>query len=126
MVFGSYAALTNLGVYHPPQLELLTQEAGQLKRLHKAQKDRRKANGITIILMLHKAYSQKEVAPILRLDENPITQWKNAFLSRCAPDDLSAWLEDKYVGYVGKLSYSAISRLRTYLAVFTVATKGRT
>jgi transposase len=106
-------------------MDLLAEEVAHLKRLHKAQKDRRKADRIKIILLLHKGYSQKEVADILLLDEDTITRWKTAFLNRPSPSDWSSWLEDKYVGYVGKLSYNALSRLRNYLAVFTVASKAR-
>ena len=69
------------------------------------QVDRRKADRIKIILLLHSGYSQKQVADILLLDQDTITRWKNNFLSRQSDDDLSTWLSDNYVVYVGKMSF---------------------
>jgi transposase len=105
---------------------LLTQDQiDKLKGLHKIQNDRRKADRIKIILLLNSGYTQKEVADILLLDQDTITTWKNNFLERKTDDDLSTWLSDNYVGYVGKISFIEITRLRTYLSCFNVGTKAR-
>ena len=100
---------------------LTPEELVQLKALHKQQKDKRKADRIKLILLLHVGYSQAEVSVILMLDQETITTWKNRFLARTDSSDLTTWLEDKYVPYRGRLSSQQISRVRKYLQVFTVA-----
>lgn len=105
-------------------INLTPEEVNYLKRLHKSQKDRSKADRIKIILLLDSGYSQKEVAGILLLDEDTIGKWKMRFLEGPSRLD-SGWLSDNYVGYVGKLSYQQISRLRKYLVNFNVGIKAR-
>jgi|SRR5215213_1503242 len=107
------------------KLSLTPEQIAILKGLHKMQTDRRKADRIKIILLLHSGYSQKEVADILLLDQDTITTWKNNFLNRQSDNDLSTWLSDNYVGYVGKMSFLEITRLRSYLSCFNVGTKAR-
>lgn len=91
-----------------------------LKRLHKTVKDKRKADRIKLILMLHKGFSQKEVSELLLLDEDTITKWKMNFINR---KDNETWLEDNYVAYWGKLSSQELSRVRQYSQIFTVQNK---
>lgn len=107
------------------KISLTQDQLATLKGLHKIQRERRKADRIKIILLLHSGYSQKEVADILLLDQDTITTWKNNFLNRPSNDDLSTWLSDSYVGYVGKMSFLEIMRLRAYLSCFNVGTKAR-
>jgi transposase len=105
------------------QINLSCSEEKGLLLLHKSTTDKRKADRIKILLLLHKGYSQKEVSNILFLDEDSISKWKYRFIERESSLDLESWLLDNYVGYVGKLSYVCLSRLRTYCRTFNVGKK---
>jgi hypothetical protein len=54
-------------------LDISLADVDFFKRLHKSLKDKRKADRIKLILLLHKGFTQKEVAEILLLDEDKIT-----------------------------------------------------
>lgn len=101
-------------------LDISPADVDFFKILHKSLKDKRKADRIKLILLLHKGFTQKEVAEILLLDEDTITKWKHYFLNR--KDNLS-WYEDNYVPYWGKLSSVQMSHIRQYCANFHVQTK---
>jgi transposase len=91
-----------------------------LKKLHKSEKVKRRADRIKLILLLNKGFSQKEAADLLLLDEDTVTTWKNKFLQRT--DNIS-WLADDYKPYFGKLTTQHMSRIRQYCAQFKVAYK---
>jgi transposase len=101
-------------------LDLSPSDVEFYKHLHKTLKDKRKADRIKLILLLHKGFTQKEVSEILLLDEDTITKWKHFFLNR--KDNLT-WFEDNYVPYWGKLSSVQISYVRQYCGNFRVQTK---
>lgn len=87
---------------------------------YKAEKDRKKAERINIVLLLHDGYRQKEIAAILHLDEDTVSKWKLAFERR---KDLVSWSETHYVPYFGKISTAQMSRVGQYLMVFKVGNK---
>lgn len=101
-------------------LEISKNDFEILKRLHKKETVKRRADRIKMVLMLAKGFSQKEVSELLLIDEDTITTWKNKFLNRT---DNESWLNDNYVPYFGKLSTLEMSRIRDYTKVFKVATK---
>lgn len=82
-------------------IELTEQERIELICLHKKNLPAREADKIKAILMLADGYSNKEVAKVLLLDEDTITNWKKRFLER---KSISEWLKDNYSGYQGRLS----------------------
>jgi transposase len=107
------------------KIQLTPDEVKRLKFLHKSQTVKRYADRIKVILLLNSGYLHEEISDILLLDEDTISKWKSCFLNRSSVDDLSSWFLDNYVGYVGKLSYTSLSQLRTYLQDFNVSTKAR-
>lgn len=104
---------------------LSPEQINRLKILHKTQTVKRYADRIKIILLLNTGYSQEEVSDILLIDEDTVSKWKSCFLNCILTDDLSTWFSDNYRGYVGKLSYTSLSYLRTYLKDFNVSTKAQ-
>ena len=102
------------------KISLTPAEYSTLRTQYKEEKDRKKAERINIILLLHKGYRQKEVADILHLDEDTVTKWKVAFENR---KDLISWSATNYVPYFGKISTAEMSRVGQYLAVFKVGNK---
>ncbi len=96
------------------------QEEQNLVRLHKAQKEKRTADRIKTVLLLNKGYKQKEIAELLLLDEDSITNYKKRYLNRLNETD---WFKDNYITYFGKLSYRSISFIRKYTDDFKVSTK---
>jgi transposase len=107
------------------KIQLTDEQVNQLKVLHKTQTVKRYADRIKVILLLNSGYSRAEVSDILLIDEDTVSKWKFCFLNRASSEDLSSWFSDNYVGYVGKLSYTSLSYLRTYLKDFNVSTKAR-
>jgi transposase len=101
-------------------LEISDKDVLELKVLHKSIKDKRKADRIKLILLLHKGFSQKEAAELLLFDEDTATKWRHLFVIR---KDNTSWLEDNYVPYWGKLSSHELSRVRTYCKTFRVQSK---
>lgn len=101
-------------------IKLNPEEFSILRAKYKSEKDKKKAERINIILLLHKAYSQKEVSDILNLDEDTVSKWKVSFENR---KDINSWLSTSYVSFIGKISTLEMSQLRTYLATFKVSDK---
>ena len=99
------------------KIELTSEEFAILRANYKSEKDKKKAERINIILLLHKGYRQKEVADILNLDEDTISKWKNEFINKT---DINSWLSTNYTGYFGKISTLEMSRIRQYLKIFKV------
>ena len=102
------------------KITLNLEEEENLVRLHKAQKEKRTANRIKTILLLNKGYKQKDIAKLLLLDEDSITNYKNRYLNK--KDEMN-WFKDNYSTYLGKLSYVAISHIRKYTDNFKVSNK---
>lgn len=107
------------------KLLLSPEQINRLKILHKTQTVKRYADRIKIILLLNTGYGQEGVSDILLIDEDTVSKWKSCFLNRILTEDLSTWFSDNYRGYVGKLSYTSLSYLRTYLKDFNVSTKAQ-
>jgi transposase len=101
-------------------LEISEKDVLELKILHKSIKDKRKADRIKLILLLHKGFSQKEVAEFLLLDDDTVSKWRHLFVIR---KDNTSWLEDNYVPYWGKLSSHELSHVRSYCQTFRVQSK---
>ena len=102
------------------KIELTPVEYSALRADYKSEKNKKKAERINIILLLHKGYSQKEVSDILNLDEDTVSKWKIAFENRV---DLNSWLSTSYVPYFGKVSTLEMSKIRQYFSVFKVSNK---
>ena len=103
-------------------LELSPSDLLDLKMLHKSEKNKRRADRIKLILLLHKGFSQIEASELLLIDEDTITTWKTKFLNR---KDNSSWLDDNYRPYLGKLSTLQMSRIRQYCRAFRVPEKAQ-
>jgi len=82
-------------------IELTEEVKRELIIAHKKGLSAREADKIKAILMLADGYSGKEVAKVLLLDEDTITNWKERFLNR---KNISEWLKDDYSGYHGRLN----------------------
>jgi len=80
---------------------LTDEEREELKKIHRTVKDGKSRDRIKAILMLDKGYSGREVADVLLLDENTITEWKKRYIGR---KNLSDYLFTAYEGYQGKLT----------------------
>jgi len=77
---------------HMISIKLTSQERIELKNLHrKCRKDQRKADRIKAIIMLDNGYLAKEVAKVLLLEEDTITNYKKRFIHR---QDMESWLDD--------------------------------
>ena len=100
-------------------LPISPEDVADLKRIHKSLKEKRHADKIKIILLLHMGFSRIEVSEMLLLDEDTITKWKHMFLNRT---DNHSWFMDNYVPYWGKLSSHEITRVRQYCSIFRVQT----
>ena len=57
-------------------------EEEKLRKLHQFQKRKSEADRIKTILLLNKGYLQKEVAELLFLDEDTITNYKQLYLKK--------------------------------------------
>ena len=57
-------------------INLSEAEKAELKRLHKSIKDGKSRDKLKAILMLDAGYTSVEIAAVLILDENTITEWK--------------------------------------------------
>jgi len=93
-------------------IPLSSENRVMLSQLHRTTKDKRTADRIKIIILLDKGYTQKEIASILMLDEDTITNWVQKFKSTI---NIKRWLENNYIAYNGKLTLTEISQLKTYL-----------
>lgn len=81
-------------------MRLTTEERGELIALEKKIPHKGIGIRIRIILALDDGYQARDVARILLIDEDTVTQWKRKFLEGKL---LSDWLGNDYQGYGGKL-----------------------
>jgi len=102
------------------KIELTSEQVSFLRKLHKSQKDKVKADRIKIILLLNQGYTNEQVADILVLDSDTVSKWKHIYIERVHETE---WLNDNYKPYMGKLSYKEISWLRSYINTFKVPNK---
>ncbi len=97
---------------------LTEEEVISLKQLHKQVSERRLADRIKLVLLLHQGYSQRQISGILLLDEDTITLWVKRFTQRSSID---TWYQDHYVSRcVGHLSFRAISEVLCHINTFFV------
>ena len=83
------------------EIQLSNDEIIELRRIHKTVKDKSSCDRIKAILMLNDGYQGREIAKVLLLDENTITNWKKRYLERA---NLTDYLFNECRGYDGKLS----------------------
>jgi transposase len=76
-------------------------ERAQLETLARTVKDVKTAIRIRAILALDDGFHVRDVAAILRLDEDTVTKWRNKFKKRKL---LTDWLATNTNGYSGKLT----------------------
>ena len=94
------------------RIKLTEAEEGELKEFHRTLKDKKSSDRIKAILMLNKGYSSREVAAVLLLDENTITEWKKRYLSR---SNFTSWLFNEYRGYKGKITETEEKAIEQYV-----------
>jgi transposase len=83
------------------EIKLNNDEIKELKKFHRTLKDGKSRDRIKAILLLDKGYSGREVAEILLLDENTISNWKKRYLERA---NITDYIFNECRGYEGKLS----------------------
>jgi transposase len=101
------------------ELPLSTENKIILKQMHRSTKDKKTADRIKTIILSDNGYTQKEIAVILMLDEDTISNWVNRFQTST---NFTTWFGDNYVAYQGKLKPAEIEQLKTYLAENIVLT----
>ena len=101
------------------KITLSKKEEEKLLKLHKFQKKKYDADSIKTILLLNKGYLQKEVAELLFLDEDTISNYKYLYLKK---KDIN-WFRVNYKSYIAKLSYVELSNLHQYTDIFKVTNK---
>lgn len=93
-------------------IPLSSEDQKVLLHLHRNTKGKKTADRIKAIILLNKGYTQKEIASILMLDDDTISNWIKKFNSSI---NIKIWLDDNYIAYQGKLNPEQISQLKTYL-----------
>lgn len=88
----------------------------ELLNLYKKAKDKRSAIYLNIILLKHKGYTQVEIADILNIDANTVCICVKQY--ECSAD-ISLYLSNNYVGYVGKLPYYLLGKVDNLIAINT-------
>ena len=94
------------------KIKLSEKERISLIATHQKNMRSKEADKIKAILLLDKGYPQNEVAEILLIDENTITNWKQDFLKS---NDVHKWLKDSYFGYQGKLNKEQLNQVEIFV-----------
>ncbi len=94
------------------KLQLSQDEIDNLKKLHKSAKDKKTAYRINTIILLYKGYSQKQIADILLLNEDTISNWIQKYKKSST---LRYYLDDNYTAYQGRLTKEELSQLKQYV-----------
>lgn len=94
------------------EIPLSNEKLGQLKKLHKETKNKKKADHIKIILLSNDGYKQQDIASILLIKENTVRHWINKFKSSST---IEQWFENNYKPYWGKLSSQQLAQLKNYI-----------
>jgi len=93
------------------KIQLSHSQIVTLQGMHRATKDRKKADRIKTILFLHRGFSLKETAELLLLDEGTVSTIRTRFLA----DGMDEFLKDSYVCYMGKLTTEKKESVRTFV-----------
>lgn len=94
------------------KIKLSEKERISLIATHQKNMRSKEADKIKAILLLDKGYPQNEVAEILLIDKNTITNWKQDFLKS---NDVHKWLKDSYFGYQGKLNKEQLNQVEIFV-----------
>ena len=95
------------------KIKLTEIEKNDLRKLHKDFKDKRNCDRIKAIILLSENYTIMEVAKILLLDRNTITNWVKKYKNKSL---FSNWLVDNYKGYSGKLTSDKKEKIIDYVS----------
>jgi transposase len=93
------------------------EERSQLEALARVIKDTKAEKRILVILALADGYRIKDIARILRIDEDTVTRWRNKYAKRQLFTD---WLREAYKGYDGKLTKDEECELERYVETETI------
>jgi transposase len=94
------------------ELPLSNSDLLLLIKLHKTEKVKKNADRIKAIILFDKGYTQKQIADILLINENTITNWLKKFHSS---RNIAHFLEDNYLPYQGKLTCKQLKKVKTYI-----------
>lgn len=83
------------------KIKLTDKEIEDLKEIHKTVKNGQSRDRIKAILMFHENYTGSEIAKVLLLDENTITNWKKRYINRV---NITDYIFTEFQGYQGKLT----------------------
>jgi len=93
------------------------EERSQLEALARTIKDAKTEKRILVILALADGYRIKDIARILRIDEDTVTKWRNKYAKRQFFTD---WLREAYKGYDGKLTSTQQREIEHYVETETI------
>jgi transposase len=100
-----------------PTVIIEPEERSQLEALARTIKDAKTEKRILVILALADGYRIKDIARILRIDEDTVAKWRNKYAKRQFFTD---WLRESYKGYDGKLSHEQELQLEAYVESETI------
>ncbi|MCP5502237.1 MAG: IS630 family transposase [Leptospiraceae bacterium] len=95
-------------------MEIPLSEADRIiiKKIHRTTKDKRIADRIKIINLLDRGYNSIEIAAILMLDEDTVSNWKKKFIESKNMED---WLALNFIPYKGKLQEIQLMELKQHI-----------
>lgn len=96
------------------ELTLTEEEQHELKQMHRREKDGKKRDRIKAILLFSKGYTASQIAEILLVDSNTVTEWKERYEARTEKNS-TEWLRMQILGYQGKLSKDEQTQVETYV-----------
>jgi len=100
-----------------PTIIIEPEERSQLEALARTIKDAKTEKRILVILALADGYRIKDIARILRIDEDTVTKWRNKYAKRQFFTD---WLSQAYKGYDGKLTPAQQAEVEHYVEEQTI------
>lgn len=100
-----------------PTFIIEPEERSQLEALARTIKDAKTEKRILVILALADGYRVKDIARILRIDEDTVTKWRNKYTKRQLFTD---WLREAYKGYDGKLTREQELEIEQYVKTETI------
>ena len=93
-------------------------EVVSLRELHKTIKDKKAADRIKVVLMLHNGFTYSEVEKALLLDETTISRYVKTFRK----DGVKGLLEMRYSGGRSRLTFTQEQKLKAFLKENTMRT----
>lgn len=93
-------------------ITLTVAEKSELKRRHRAMKNRHDPDKIKAILMFSDGYTASEIGKVLLLDEDTVRSWLKSYEGGGSVDSL---LEKNYLAYQGKLTKEEESKISAYV-----------